>query len=117
MQFILFRVFCQDVPQIADQAVYGLGVCRGVELGQCVQFVETFDNVLSFRRAAGQDLTVIFRQPQCPNADSEMQNAGFGGCRMANAAHHAPFAGMQNAGFWGCRMAVLGLPLLPYGRE
>ena len=117
MQFILFRVFCQDVLQIADQAVYGLCVCRGVELGQCVQFVETFDDVLSFRRAAGRDLAVIFRQPQCPNADSEMQNAGFGGCRMANAAHHAPFAGMQNAGFWGCRMAVLGLPLLPYGRE
>ena len=69
MQFILFRVFCQDVLQIADQeAVYSLGVCRGVELGQCVQFVETSDDVLSFRRAAGQDLTVIFRQPQCPNA-------------------------------------------------
>ena len=68
MQFILFRVFCQDVLQIADQAVYGLCVCRGVELGQRVQFVETFDDVLSFRRAVGQDLTVIFRQPQCPNA-------------------------------------------------
>ena len=68
MQFILFRVFCQDVLQIADQAVYGLGVCRGVELGQCVQFVETFDDVLSFRRAAGRDWTVIFRQPQCLNA-------------------------------------------------
>ena len=46
MQFILFRVFCQDVLQIADQAIYGLCVCRGVELGQCVQFVETFDDVL-----------------------------------------------------------------------
>ena len=46
MQFILFRVFCQDVLQIADQAVYGLCVCHGVELGQCVQFVETFDDVL-----------------------------------------------------------------------
>ena len=97
MQFILFRVFCQDVLQIADQAVYGLCVCRGVELGQCVQFVETFDDVLSFRCAAGQDLTVIFRQPQCPNADSAMQNVGLWGV----------YAGGT----------VLGLPLLPYGRE
>lgn len=97
MQFILFRVFCQDVLQIADQAVYGLGVCRGVELGQCVQFVETSDDVLSSRRAAGQDLTVIFRQPQCPNPASGGMLFDFIAVGRPNAN-----SAMQNVGFWGC---------------
>ena len=73
-------------------------VCRGVELGQCVQFVETFDDVLSFRRAAGQDLTVIF------SAAAMSKMPASGGMLFDFIAVGRPNANsaMQNVGFWGC---------------